>query len=154
MVFYSPMDLISQLMNYEKALGLEFDGKMIDDCIVEVQENCPHIYTNQDLKSMCKENLARIQEEYGFRGLRVWYHSARKNLMLKDLCRDEDGWGGDDMIERKYYRYEGQNQIRPIPHGLHACRKSAHRALCVALGKEERRRIHAAYRGYRPSPLC
>ncbi len=104
MVFYSPMDLISQLMDYEKALGLEFDGKMIDDCIVEVQENCPHIYTNQELKSMCKENLARIQEEYGFRGLRVWYHSARKNLMLKDLCRDEDGWGGDDMIERKYYR--------------------------------------------------
>lgn len=104
MVFYTPMDLIRQLMAYEEALGLEFDGKLIDDCIVEVQENCPHIYSNQELKVMCKENLEKIQEVYGFRGLRVWYHSARKNLMLKDLCRDEDGWGGNDMIERKYYR--------------------------------------------------
>lgn len=104
MVFYSPMDMIRQLMAYEEALGLEFDGKKIDDCIHEVQENCPHIYTEEELKRMCKENLLAIQKEYGYRGVRVWFHNAKKNLMLKNLMRDEDGWGGDDPIERKYFK--------------------------------------------------
>lgn len=104
MVFYTPMDMIRQLMAYEEKLGLEFDGKQVEDCIIEVQENCPHIYSNEELKGMCRENLKSIQEKYGFRGVRVWFHNAKKNLLLKDLARDEDGWGGNDLIERKYYK--------------------------------------------------
>ena len=104
MVFYTPMDMIKQLMAYEKALGLEFDGKKVDDCITEVQDNCPHIFSDDELKGMCRNNLLEIQKKYGYRGVRVWFHNAKKNLMLKSLMRDEDGFGGDDPIERKYHK--------------------------------------------------
>ena len=104
MVFYSPMDLVRVLMKYEEELDLEFDGKTYDECIHEVQCICPHLYSDEQLEDMARDNLEAIRENFGFRGLRVWYHSITKNSMLKDLMRDEDGWGGDDMIERKYFK--------------------------------------------------
>ena len=104
MVFYSPLDFDRELFKYEKPLDMEFDGMKYDDIVAEIGEKCPHIYTQEELHEMCKKNLSEIQEEYGFRGVRVWFHSANKNLLLKSCMKDEDGWGGDDLIERKYYK--------------------------------------------------
>lgn len=103
MVFYTPLDFDIELYKYKEPLNMEFDGRKYDDIVAEIGDKCPHIYTQDELHEMCKENLTKIQETYGFRGVRVWYHSAKKNLMLKNLMRDEDGWGGDDPVERKYY---------------------------------------------------
>ena len=104
MVFYSPLDLDKELMKYQKALGLDFGGKKYDVIFDMISKSCPHIKSDEELYSLAVSNLEKIRLEYGMRGLRVWYHSAKKNLMLKDLCRDEDGWGGDDLIERKYFK--------------------------------------------------
>ena len=103
-MFYSPLDLDKEIYKYQDQLGLEFHGKTYDDIFREISEECPFIYSDEELRGMCKENLHRIQETYGFRGVRVWFHNAKQNLMLKNLCRDEDGWGGQDMLERKYYK--------------------------------------------------
>lgn len=104
MVFYTPLDLDKELMKYQEKLNLDFHGKKYDEIFRIISENCPHIKSDDELYDIAVHNLLKIREEYGMRGLRVWYHSAKKNLMLKNLCRDEDGWGGDDIIERKYYR--------------------------------------------------
>lgn len=104
MVFYTPLQLDKELMKYEEKLGLEFNGRKYDDIFTEISEECPYIYSDEELRRMCKENLHRIQEKYGFRGVRVWYHNAKQNLMLKSLTKDEDGWGGQDRLEMKYHR--------------------------------------------------
>ena len=104
MVFYSPLDLDKEIMKYEDKLGLSFDGKTYEHILKEIEENCPYIYTEEELLRMCKDNLSKIEEKYGFRGVRVWFHNAKQNLMLKSLSCDEDGWGGQDMLERKYYK--------------------------------------------------
>lgn len=104
MVFYTPLSFDRELYKYKEPLNMEFDGRKYDDIVTEIGEKCPHIHTQDELHEMCKGNLTKMQEEYGFRGVRVWFHSAKKNLMLKDLMRDEDGWGGDDLLERKYYK--------------------------------------------------
>lgn len=117
MVFYSPLDLTKILMKYEDELGLEFDGKTYEDCIHEIQDICPDIYTDEELKGMLKHNLAEMCERFGFRGVRVWFHSIRKNCMLKDLVKDEDGWGGDDLLERKYHKlipYVNNHHIKEL----------------------------------------
>ena len=103
MVFYSPLDLDIELLKYVKKLDIEYNGRKYDDIFADVSAKCPHIYTDDEFRNMCSENMHKIKEEFGFRGLRVWYHSAKKNLMLKNLMKDEDGWGGDDAVERKYF---------------------------------------------------
>ena len=109
MVFYTPLDLDKQIMEYGKWLEIDFGGKTYDEIFRTISEKCPSIYSQEELEEMCRENLSKILEKYGFRGLRVWYHAAKKNLMYKNLLKDEDGWGGDDPIERKYH-----NLIRHI----------------------------------------
>ena len=104
MVFYTPLDLDRELIKYQKALNLDFGGKKYDDIFEIISKECPHIKSDKELKDLAVKNMTAIREEYGMRGLRVWYHSAKKNLMLKELCKDEDGWGGDDFIERKYFK--------------------------------------------------
>ena len=103
MVFYTPLDLDVELMKYVKKLDIEYNGRKYDDIFADISKKCHHIYSDEQFKKMCSENMHSIKEEFGFRGLRVWYHSAKKNLMLKNLMKDEDGFGGDDAIERKYY---------------------------------------------------
>ena len=104
MVFFCASDLESELIETGKKFGIEtFNGQKCSDIYEQISERCDDIFSDDELRKLAKTNMAKIVEEFGFRGLRVWYHSAKKNLFLKSCMRDEDGWGGDDRIERKYY---------------------------------------------------
>lgn len=95
MVSYTPMDLHKQVGLYNNKLNLNLDGKSIKECICIIQNTCPRLHSNDEIKEYAKHNLKLICDEFGFKALRIFYHSFIKQDMLKSFT-------GEDMLEMKY----------------------------------------------------
>lgn len=95
MVSYTPMDLNRQLILYNDKLNLDLDGKTIKEGIEIVQKECPKLHSTDEIKEYNRRNLKLIKEKFGFKALRIFYHSFIKDDLLKSFT-------GEDMLEMKY----------------------------------------------------
>ena len=89
------MDLHNQVGLYNNKLNLNLDGKPIKECICIIQNTCPRLHSNDEIKEYAKHNLKLICDKFGFKALRIFYHSFIKQDMLKSFT-------GEDMLEMKY----------------------------------------------------
>ena len=107
MVAYTPLDLDNQIMLYDKKLNLNLDGKKISECIDIILDSCPKLHSNKELYNLAVENLKKIESKFGFDGLRVWYHSNSKQLLLQSFTgRDELQLKYDKLIDevKEYHK--------------------------------------------------
>lgn len=97
MVYFTPMDLHTQVGEYGKKYNLDLDGKKISECIEIIREYCPKLHTNSELREFALKNLKIIEKEYGFKALR---------LFVYDYCKDNllESYTGPDRLQEKYMK--------------------------------------------------
>lgn len=95
MVFYTPMDLHNQVGLYEDKFNLDLEGKKISECIHIIRDVCPRLHSDNELREFALRNLHRIEEEYGFRALRLFIYDVTKQSLLQSFT-------GKDALQEKY----------------------------------------------------
>lgn len=97
MVFYTKLDLDKEIMLYGEKFNLDLDGKTIRECINIIVESCPKLHSDEELIILTKNNLKAIEEEYGFKALRLFYYDTIKQDLLQSFT-------GEDALQRKYFK--------------------------------------------------
>lgn len=95
MVFYTKMDMHNQIGLYADKFNLDLDGKKIEECIKIIREFCPKLHSNAELKKLVYNNLKSIENEYGFRALRIFIYDTCKQSLLQSFT-------GKDRLQEKY----------------------------------------------------
>ena len=104
MVFYTPLDLTHQIILYDDRLNLGLDGKKISDCIEIIIDNCPQLHSQDYLKELAKNNCQKIEEEFGYKALRLHIYDTCKQSLLQSFT-------GKDMLQRKYEKLLNDLQV-------------------------------------------
>lgn len=95
MVFYTQSDLERQIVLYSDKFNLELNGKKISECIDIIRDTCPQLHSQDYLKEFALNNLKRIEEEYGFKALRLYIYDTCKQSLLQSFT-------GKDRLQEKY----------------------------------------------------
>lgn len=95
MVFYTASDLDRQIVLYMEKFNLDLNGKKIKDCIEIIRENCPKLHTDEELKELACNNLKAIENEYGYKALRIFIYDVCKQDLLQSFT-------GKDRLQEKY----------------------------------------------------
>lgn len=93
-MYILPIDVFKEIRRYKDALNLDLNGKTYDECINVIRQHCPEILSDEEIKENIKQNLHQIEKKFGYKGLRIWFHSYY-NHMRNSMC-------GEDPLERKY----------------------------------------------------
>jgi hypothetical protein len=85
------MDLHKQVSLYDDKFNLGLNGKKINECITIIRDNCPRLHDDEELRDLA----LRIEEEYGFKALRLYIYDTVKDDLLQSYT-------GKDRLQEKY----------------------------------------------------
>lgn len=66
-------DVESAIYDFEKHFNVKYDGLTNRECIENLRSLCPKLHSEDELKEFADNLLTAILEEFGFKGLRIWY---------------------------------------------------------------------------------
>ena len=77
MLEFTSLEIMKQIGLWRDKFDLDLNGLTYDECFEVIRENCPLIISDSDMRAICKENLNKIENEFGYRGLRVWFNAVK-----------------------------------------------------------------------------
>ena len=73
------------IYDLEQHFNVDFKGMTNRECIDELRKLCPKLHSQEELQEFAKELLKKIEETYGFLGLRVWFTLNMKSYFPNDM---------------------------------------------------------------------
>lgn len=87
-----------QIFNYGEKFGYDFDGKTIGECITIIRDECPMMHSSEELISLAENNIKLMEDEFGYKALRLFYYDyINKDSLLQSYT-------GEDCLQMKYYK--------------------------------------------------
>lgn len=107
-------DVENAIWDLEEYFGVNYNGLTNRECIENLRGLCPKLHSEDELKTFSDNLLSEIFDEFGFKGLRIWYAVSLKygfcvyedlymkyDKLVEDISRFVESYRKDNGIVLK-----------------------------------------------------